>query len=51
MPATWVPWNEALRSRGSLPASPEPGPGKAFATMIFPFVYLVSPIGNPGGGV
>src|ERR1043166_5333988 len=51
IPATCVPWNEALRSSGSFPAAPDPGPGKARATMIFPFVNCVSPSGKPAGGV
>ena len=34
-----------------MPAAPEPGPGKARATMIFPFVNFVWPSGKPAGGV
>ena len=51
MPETWVPWKDDLRSSGSLPAAPEPGPGNARATMILPFVNFVWPSGKPAGGV
>jgi hypothetical protein len=49
IPATWVPWNESRGSSGSLPAFPEPGPGKARATMTFCDVYFVFPRGKPAG--
>ncbi len=49
MPETCVPWNDAERSSGSWPPGPEPGPGKARATITFGVVYAVLPFGKPGG--
>jgi hypothetical protein len=51
MPATCVPWNDALRSSASLPAAPLPGPGNARATITFPLVNCAAPCGNPAGAV
>ena len=42
-------WNDALRSIGSRPARPEPGPGYARATITFGVVHLRPPFGNPVG--
>src|SRR5581483_6450665 len=49
IPATCVPWNDACRSSGSWPPAPEPGPGKARATITFGVVKLVLPFGKPDG--
>ena len=51
IPATWVPWNEALRSSGSRPALPDPGPGYERATITFGVVYATWPRGKPAGKV
>ncbi len=49
MPATCVPWKEALRSSGSLPRAPEPGPGKPRAAITLGVVNAGWPFGKPGG--
>src|SRR5712671_6263018 len=49
MPATCVPWNDALGSRASRPPAPEFGPGKTRATITFGVVHLVLPRGKPAG--
>ena len=46
-----MPWNEALRSSGSVPGFPEPGPGYERATITFGVVYFVWPRGKPAGYV
>ena len=49
MPATCVPWNDVCGSSGSCPPVPDPGPGKARATMTFGVVNFVLPFGKPAG--
>ena len=49
MPDTWVPWNDWVRTSGSRPGFPEPGPGNERATITFGVVYFVWPLGKPAG--
>src|ERR687887_2862326 len=49
IPATCVPWNDAFRSTGSVPARPDAGPGNERATITFGDVKFVFPFGKPAG--
>ena len=49
IPATWVAWNDALRSIGRRPRRPELGPGNARATITFGVVNFSWPFGKPAG--
>ncbi len=49
IPATWVPWKEPGRQSASRPCLPEPGPGKARATITLRVVQMRPPFGKPGG--
>ncbi len=44
-----MPWNDWVRTSGSLPSFPDPGPGKDLATITFGVVNFVFPFGKPAG--
>src|SRR3954468_5119512 len=49
MPATGARGNEPCRSSARRPRRPEPGPGKARATITLGVVHFLPPLGKPGG--